>query len=82
MNLRTLASEMVQTALAFEKTQPGRESADERDIARHILREPDMAWHVCETYARAVRVELGALPISQLRGLISEIVLAKIPVYD
>ena len=55
MNLHSLASDMVQTALACEKALPGRANADEHDLARHILVEPD----------HAARPEL-ALPIYAL----------------
>lgn len=82
MNLHSLASDMVQTVLACEKALPGRANADDQDLARQILVEPDHAWHVCETYARAVCIPVEQLPVSQLRGLISDIVLSKLPRYD
>lgn len=82
MNLHGLASDMVKTALACERTLPGRAGADDHDLALHIMKEPDIAWHVCETYARAVQVPVEDLPVSQLRGLISDIVLSKLPRYD
>ncbi|PWC38966.1 hypothetical protein [Azospirillum sp. TSO35-2] len=82
MNLNSLASDMVNTALACEKALPGRANADDHDLARLILVEPDHVWHVCETYARATRTPVEDLPVSQLRGLISDIVLSKLPKYD
>ncbi|SMH33426.1 hypothetical protein [Azospirillum agricola] len=82
MNLHGLASDMVKTALACERTLPGRAGADDHDLALHIMKEPDIAWHVCETYARVTQVSIEELPVSQLRGLISDIVLSKLPRYD
>lgn len=82
MNLHALANTMVQTTLAVEKTTAGLPNADETDLARRLMTEPDVVWHICETYARTASVAMEQLPISQLRGLICEIFLAKLPAYD
>ena len=82
MNLHGLASDRVRTALACERTLPERAGADDHDPALPIMKEPDLVRHVCEADARAVRVPVEGLPVSQLRGLISDIVLSKLPRYD
>ncbi len=82
MNLHGLASDMVQTALACERSLPGRGGANDHDLTLHLMKEPDVVWHVCETYARTVQLPVDQLPVSQLRGLIGDIVLSKLPKYD
>ncbi len=73
---------MVQTAMASQRARPGLQNADEYDLARCIMMEPDVVWHVCEAYARTNQLPVEQLPVSRLRGLIGDIVLSKLPRYD